>query len=639
MSSAATPEPASVSGSLCLTLLTLTFAIPGIIGTVKVSTPPVVEAEMEKPISIPCVPEISTPSTMKYIQWFAMEKDTRQRIYFQDGESSTVDNATDYTGRIRVDKNYTLTIDHVKLGDERTFLCQVGAGSAGSNEAPTELKVYDAPEMPEIIPSATSISIMGTMPAEIASCRTRNGYPAPNITWYKDRMPLQATAMMNDKIYMKSQATQEPSGLYTIVSTLYYLPEKKDKDSKFYCEVSYRMPLGVHRMMESIRISIAITYPTENVELLIQPSVLKESDNMTMECKSDGSSSVEYTFYKVLDGIEETFDNNGNTMEVSRVKRVDSGVYGCRVLDFEVEDKEFNVNKTVTINYLDPIVLTPKGPYIFTEGDRNVNLYCDAKGSKPTSVVWTKHKTVVSSANELSLPVVTFDDSGNYSCKVTVPTVPNLARQKSISIIVKGPPQVNCTETTFHKNGPHMNLTCVFKGYPAPEVTCSVKEAPTIRHHRQNNYVVVVSELILPLTVEVLQLTCNGTNVHGSEAYNFIVNEGSMGVPTTGSPTADVTHNRSSGGVVIVVIIVCILLLAILGAVLYFLYKKGKIPCGRSGKQDITRTDAHDDIVVEVKNDQKVPEETVLLQGVNGEKKPSSDQERKEYADLRSEET
>lgn len=41
-----------------------------------------------------------------------------------------------------------------------------------------------------------------------------------------------------------------------------------------------------------------------------------------------------------------------------------------------------------------------------------------------------------------------------------------------------------------------------------------------------------------------------------------------------------------SSGVVIAVIIICILLLAILGSVLYFLYKKGKIG-GRSGKQDL----------------------------------------------------
>lgn len=40
-------------------------------------------------------------------------------------------------------------------------------------------------------------------------------------------------------------------------------------------------------------------------------------------------------------------------------------------------------------------------------------------------------------------------------------------------------------------------------------------------------------------------------------------------------------------GVIIAVLIICVLLLAILGSVLYFLYKKGKIPCGRSGKQDL----------------------------------------------------
>lgn len=40
-------------------------------------------------------------------------------------------------------------------------------------------------------------------------------------------------------------------------------------------------------------------------------------------------------------------------------------------------------------------------------------------------------------------------------------------------------------------------------------------------------------------------------------------------------------------GVIIVVIILCLLLLAVLGSVLYFLQKKGKLPCGRSGKQEM----------------------------------------------------
>lgn len=42
-----------------------------------------------------------------------------------------------------------------------------------------------------------------------------------------------------------------------------------------------------------------------------------------------------------------------------------------------------------------------------------------------------------------------------------------------------------------------------------------------------------------------------------------------------------------SKGVIIVAIIVCILLVAVLGSVIYFLHKKGKISCGRAGKQDM----------------------------------------------------
>ncbi|XP_051895667.1 cell surface glycoprotein MUC18-like [Pristis pectinata] len=296
MSSAVKPGRASVSGSFCLTLLTLSFPIPGIIATVHVSTPPILEAEIKKSISIPCVPEISTPDSMKYVQWFVMVKNQRQRIYFQDMDIRNIDPKTDYTHRISVDENYTLTIKPVEVEDARVFFCQVGAGPVGNGEAATELRVYGAPDVPEIHKNEITISVMDKRPAELARCVARNGYPAPNITWYKDRTPIHLVPQTEQKVHAIFQSTQEASGLYTISSTLYYLPEKKDKDSKFYCEVSYRMPRGVDKMKESKKINISITYPTENVEFLIHPSVLKETDNMTMECHSDGPSTVEYTF-------------------------------------------------------------------------------------------------------------------------------------------------------------------------------------------------------------------------------------------------------------------------------------------------------------------------------------------------------
>lgn len=42
-----------------------------------------------------------------------------------------------------------------------------------------------------------------------------------------------------------------------------------------------------------------------------------------------------------------------------------------------------------------------------------------------------------------------------------------------------------------------------------------------------------------------------------------------------------------SKGVVIVAVTVCVLVLALLGAVLYFFHKKGKLPCGPVSKQEM----------------------------------------------------
>ncbi|CAJ0942061.1 unnamed protein product [Ranitomeya imitator] len=95
------------------------------------------------------------------------------------------------------------------------------------------------------------------------------------------------------------------------------------------------------------------------------------------------------------------------------------------------------------------------------------------------------------------------------------------------------------------------------------------------------------------------------------------------GSESTKDPAIE-SRSQKSYGVVIVAVIVCILLLAILGAVLYFLYKKGRIPCGRSGTKDITKPGEKEQIVVEMKPDSPA-EESVLLPGAQ-DKKQTADQ-------------
>eukprot|EP00061_Rhincodon_typus_P009313 g32725.t1 len=59
-----------------------------------------------------------------------------------------------------------------------------------------------------------------------------------------------------------------------------------------------------------------------------------------------------FPFVLGFDGQEEEIlgSGTGNTFELVGVKRNESGVYGCRVLDFDADDTDFNANKTITIN-------------------------------------------------------------------------------------------------------------------------------------------------------------------------------------------------------------------------------------------------------------------------------------------------
>ncbi|XP_029429465.1 cell surface glycoprotein MUC18-like [Rhinatrema bivittatum] len=230
-----------------------------------------------------------------------------------------------------------------------------------------------------------------------------------------------------------------------------------------------------------------------------------------------------------------------------------------------------------------------------------------------------------------------FQVRGHYSCVATVPGVPGLNASKGVTIVVKGPPLVSVKHhSLWVLVNDVINVTCEAFGHPAPEITWSVNGS--VLHKRETHQ--VSSELSVQVTQELLRsgVMCYARNSLGSSEELIRLQE----VTVTTHPTANNTvgpiqkerKREESKGVLIVAIIVCILAIAVLGAVLYFLYKKGKIPCGHSGKQDITKPGTQpEDIVVEMKSD-KAPEETELLPGPTGEKPLPGDQGEK-YIDLR----
>ncbi|XP_073697359.1 cell surface glycoprotein MUC18 isoform X4 [Garra rufa] len=583
-----------------------------------------VEVYMDDFAEIPCLYTFTEKPMMVMVQWFVREREGhRVRISFSDLTMQKVDENTSYSDRISVRSNSdgeTLTIQDVKLSDEREFFCQVSGLAAGNGEGRTLLKVFDPPEPPVIEGVLSGVSVSGDSLAKIASCETREGFPKPNITWYRDHIPIHPANGSN----MVTLVTRESSGLYTVQSELQYKVTKEDKDAHFSCEVSYFVP-GAVRTSESKGINITVHYPTTSVEIWKESpeGFVKEGDTVEIRCQGDGNPPAPIIFNREQSDVE--LDSYQGLLVLKEVSRADSGVYECHSLDADaVNHDELVDTLQLTVHYLDPAVVVPKDSEVMLKGE-SLTATCNALSSLETTTVWFKDGIEVGRGHIMQLQDATFDTAGQYDCEVTVASLPGLLTSGSVHIIVQGSPQMKDAEREIElteKVGGWVNLSCEVRGHPRPTITWSITGSQSqswrevVKRETEDQ---VQSVVMLKVTTDTVAV-CNSTNDFGMETKTYSIRS----IPFSQTPTARKTSVDNSG-VIIVVIIVSILLLAILGSVFYFLYKKGKLPCGRSGKQEITKEKTNkDDIVVEMKA--KKTEESVLLKGVNGEQKPPIDQ-------------
>uniref|UniRef100_A0A671QF12 Melanoma cell adhesion molecule a n=1 Tax=Sinocyclocheilus anshuiensis TaxID=1608454 RepID=A0A671QF12_9TELE len=528
-----------------------------------------VEVYMDKSAEIPCLYTFTEQPMMVIVQWF---------VLMNDKTLTKVDENTTYSDRISVRSSSdgeTLTIQDVKLSDEREFFCQVSGLSAGSEEGKTVLKVFGKSLLAKRL--------------VIASCETREGFPKPNITWYRDHIPIHPTSVAN----MVTLLTRESSGLYTVQSELHYKVTKEDKDAHFSCEVSYFVP-GAVRTSESKGINITVHYPTTSVEIWKESpeGLVKEGNTVELRCQGDGNPPAPIIFNR------EQLDSYQGLLVLKEVSRADSGVYECHSLDLDAVNHDEVVDTLqLTVHYLDPAVVVPKDSEVMLKGE-SLTATCNALSSLETSTVWFK---VTLQGHIMQLQDATFDTAGQYDCEVTVPSLPGLLTSGFVHIIVQGEEEcIECFKLL------KLSKRALKGSYDAAKnniilyfLSDQHGSAPGMKKEIEDQ---VYSIVMLKVTTDTVAV-CNSTNDFGIETKTYIDNS----------------------GVIIVVIIVSILLLAILGSVFYFLYKKGKFPCGRSGKQEITKEKTNkDDIVVEMKA--KKTEESVLLKGVNGEQKPTNDQ-------------
>ncbi|XP_077064614.1 melanoma cell adhesion molecule b isoform X2 [Siphateles boraxobius] len=623
--------------------MTLRYIAPLVVGlivltcktwaAVDVSTEDRVDVYLKDQAKIPCMYNLKEPAMM--IVWFMKlpgKDQSRIRIYYYDNHTEFVEEGSDYAGRIQVSHSYdaqnavgtaVLTIDTVELSDQREFTCMVHNVLKDNGEGRTRLQVFSSPSLPVIELEHTGISVTKEEPSKVANCKVDNGYPRPNITWYKDRFPLQPS----EEIEIKESVTVKTSGLVKVESQLFMKVRREDEDAIFYCEVQYFVP-GASKMAESNKFQITVFYPTTKVTLYMNPPdrLIKEGDIVEIHCKGNGKPQPIFTLtFK----DKEILDEANGIWILESVTRSDSGTYECRSFDpdtgIEVED---SIN--ITVHYLDHIVVTPEEAVL--DQMQDLTLTCNALSSLPTYTVWHKDGwSEVVERHVLELYNASYDTAGMYTCEVKVPSLPELQEQKSVQIRVQGKPVI-AVSSTNNADRP-VNVTCYAQGYPIPNITWTLsdrwtgKPVPVLDMQSQSTDTDVFSMISVKAT-SALTANCRAHNDIGTDDDSLSIDAIARVTTTTQviSPKAigftiiPKQPEKGGSGVAIAVIIICLLLIAILGSVLYFLYKKGRLPCGRSGKQDFTKEKASkDDIVMEMKSGKS--EEAVLLQGVNGDKK------------------
>ncbi|NXE99575.1 MUC18 protein, partial [Menura novaehollandiae] len=580
----------------------------------EVSMPAVVEVEVGSTARIQCNFYIPENDSYTYIDWFYVSAGLAEELWrlCHITASGVLKENTDYKERLSVGEDKALSISRVTVHDARTFVCEVGAGSYGVGENRTDLSVYKVPEAPEIEPNSGGISVQNSEISEIASCKSRNGFPPPNITWHKNGEQLH---LQENKVKIQSTLTRESSGLYTVSSALYAPVTREDRDSRYHCTVHY-WRRGQRHALESRGVKVNVYYPAEHLKLQVVPSsaLVKEGDNVKLVCEADGNPPPVFSFYKkkLEDDWQElsslTAPESGVLM-LHDVNKSSSGTYRCQTLDLD-DMKQLEKDVELVVNYIEGVRVKMEPSSPLREGD-SVTLSCDAHSPVALHYQWRDEKgRKVAEGNQLFLSNLTFETSNNFSCKVMAPSVPGLEQSKQVSVAVQGKPRIVAISSPLYvRQDEVVNLTCKAIAFPRPTVQWNING--TAHEYVDNQH--ISSNLTVRVSHDLLRAgaMCRVSNKLGvSEKHIRLVDQ----------------KTSESQGVIIMAIIVAILVVAVLGAVIYFLHKKGKIPCGRAGKQDITKPEARKDkIVVEVKSD-KLPEEAGLLQGANGEKRAAADQ-------------
>ncbi|NWT41462.1 CD166 protein, partial [Chroicocephalus maculipennis] len=450
-------------------------------------------------ITMPC--RLEVPDGLMFGKWkYEMPNGSPVFIAFRSSTKKNVqyDDVPDYKDRLSLSENYTLSIKNARISDEKRFVCMLVTEDDVSEE-PTIVKVFKQPSQPEILHQADFLETEKLQ--MLGECVARDSYPEGNVTWYKNGRVLQP---VEEAVVINLQKIANRStGLFTMTSSLQYMPTKEDANAKFSCVVTYYGPSG-QKTIQSEPVVFDVHYPTEKVtiQVLPQSSTIKEGDNITLKCSGNGNPPPqEFLFY--IPGETEGI-RSSDTYSMTDVRRNATGEYKCSLTDKSMMD-----STTITVHYLD-LQLTPSGEVTKQIGEA-LPVSCTISSSRNATVFWIKDNTRMQTSPSFSS--LQYQDAGNYICATTLQEVEGLQKRKTLKLIVEGKPQIKMTKKT-NTNKMSKTIVCHVEGFPKPAVQWTVTGSGSIINKaKETKYVNgKFSSKIVIAPEENVTLTCIAEN-------------------------------------------------------------------------------------------------------------------------------
>ncbi|XP_053163271.1 CD166 antigen isoform X3 [Hemicordylus capensis] len=523
-------------------------------------------------IILPC--RIEVPDDLMFGKWkYEIANKAPVFIAFRSATKKNVqyDNVPEYKDRLSLSENYTLSINNARIGDERRFVCML-VTEDNVFEEPTIVKLFKQPSQPEIVNRAKFLETEQLK--TLGECITKDGYPEGNIMWYKNGIvlqPVEGTVVITERTNV-----DKASELFTVISSLDYMPTKEDTNAQFICTVTYFGPTG-QETIRSESVVFDIHYPTEKVKIqvLSQKNTIKEGDNVTLECSGNGNPPPqEFLFY--IPGEPEPI-RSPSLYVLADVRRNATGEYRCSLTDESLTDSTI-----ITVHYLD-LSLTPSGEVTKRIGEALL-VTCTISSSRNATVFWSKDNTRMRTSPSFSS--LQYQDAGNYICETTLQEVEGLKKRQTLTLIVEGKPQIKMSKKTS-TDGSFKLISCNVEGFPKPAVQW-ISSGSIINKAKETRYINGrFSSRIRIAPEENVTLTCMAENT--LERTMTSLNVSAISIPEYDEPDDRSDDNRgkiNDQTKLIVGIVVGLLLAALVAGVVYWLYmKKSKDVNGESEKE------------------------------------------------------